>query len=175
MRTISVPARECWRPVVGFETTYEVSTLGRLRRIAPAIGSYVGRILQGSRNRDGYLRVQLARSPLPPVYRLIHILVLVAFVGPRPDGCEACHKDGDPANAALSNLRWDTPLANAKDKIGHGTVSRGTHHGMVKLTEAQVRRIRTAPGSQQTIAAQFGISQTHVSDIKCALKWAHLA
>ena len=25
MRTISVPAQECWRPVVGFETTYEVS------------------------------------------------------------------------------------------------------------------------------------------------------
>jgi len=38
----------------------------------------------------------------------VHRLVLEAFVGPRPDGCVAHHKDRNCTNNALSNLEWAT-------------------------------------------------------------------
>lgn len=45
----------------------------------------------------------------------VHILMLETFIGPRPDGMECCHEDGNPLNNMLTNLRWDTPVGNAKD------------------------------------------------------------
>ncbi len=59
----------------------------------------------------------------------VHILVLEAFVGPRPLGLEGCHDDGDPANNRLTNLRWDTPSSNAVDRVRHGH-----HHEAEKHT-----------------------------------------
>jgi len=66
--------------------------------------------------RHGYLAVNLD-SGGKNVSRMVHALVLEAFVGPAPEGMEACHyPDPDPANNAVSNLRWDTHAENAKDK-----------------------------------------------------------
>ncbi len=53
--------------------------------------------------------------------RLVHRLILLAFVGECPDGLQACHYDGDKSNCRLSNLRYDTPKGNAADKVRHGT------------------------------------------------------
>jgi hypothetical protein len=50
----------------------------------------------------------------------VHILVLEAFRGPRPEGHAACHNDGDVGNNHLSNLRWDTYSANNLDIVRHG-------------------------------------------------------
>ena len=36
----------------------------------------------------------------------VHTLVLETFVGPRPDGHDADHIDGDRLNNRLENLRW---------------------------------------------------------------------
>jgi hypothetical protein len=49
----------------------------------------------------------------------IHVLVLTTFVGPRPDGHEGCHNNGEPSDNRLVNLRWDTPCANQADKLVH--------------------------------------------------------
>lgn len=48
--------------------------------------------------------------------RWVHHLVLEAFVGPRPEGKEACHLDGDPTNNAAENLHWDTHFNNMLDR-----------------------------------------------------------
>jgi hypothetical protein len=70
--------------------------------------------------RSGYLRVTLCR-PATKKAVLVHHLVLIAFVGPRPEGFDGCHNDGNPANNCLDNLRWDTPSGNMRDKRKHGT------------------------------------------------------
>lgn len=51
----------------------------------------------------------------------VHQAVLLAWIGPRPDGMEACHNDGNHKNNTVENLRWDTRSANRLDAIKHGT------------------------------------------------------
>ncbi|AEK09646.1 HNH endonuclease [Mycobacterium phage Mozy] len=60
---------------------------------------------------------------------LVHVLVLEAFVGPRPEGMNACHNNGIPNDNRVENLRWDTPSENNRDLIRHGThvQARKTH------------------------------------------------
>lgn len=66
--------------------------------------------------RRGYVVVTLRRDG-KAVRKRMHHLVLEAFVGPRPPGMVGCHyPDTSPSNNAISNLRWDTPTENEKDK-----------------------------------------------------------
>lgn len=126
--TISAP--EEWRPVPGFEGSYEVSDRGRVRSLDRIVTDkagtkrrYLGRMLALTENRSGHLYVKLGRANTLKVHRL----VLEAFVGPCPDGQVCCHNDGDPANNNLSNLRWDSHSENMRDRVSHGT-----HHQVAK-------------------------------------------
>lgn len=67
------------------------------------------------RTDKGYCRVNLDVEGTNQS-RLVHQLVLEAFVGPKPDGCEGCHyPDHDKSNNRLENLRWDTHAENERD------------------------------------------------------------
>ena len=118
---------ETWRPVVGYEGLYEVSDRGHVRSVARFVRGRAGapsprvsRALERSANTHGYLHVSLSRENRRRT-SYVHALVLQAFVGPKPEGMEACHADGDKRNNAVENLRWDTRSENAKDRVRHGT------------------------------------------------------
>lgn len=104
---------ERWKPVVGWESYYEASSLGRIRRIG-------GKVRAQYTNIDGYKTVSVtgggARKTLS-----VHVAVLEAFSGPRPPGLVCRHMDGNPANNTLANLQWGTPSDNNYDKRRHGT------------------------------------------------------
>jgi hypothetical protein len=126
----SLPSEE-WRAVVGWDGYYEVSNMGRVRGLdRVSLGVRVhGRIRRPAikRRRDPYWQVHLFRGGRgSKVHRLyVHLLVLEAFVGPRPKGLEACHNNGDCQDNRVENLRWDTHEANMQDQIKHGTRVRG--------------------------------------------------
>lgn len=125
---------------------------------------------------DGYLSVGLFRHG-KCARRKVHLLVLEAFVGPRPDGMEGCHGDGDVSNCWLENLRWDTKEANQADRLRHGTDCRGEKSPKAKLTEANARRIREriAAGERSTeIAKDYSISVSTVRGIKAGRLWGWL-
>lgn len=75
-------ASEAWRPVVGYEGVYEVSSFGRVRRVAPAFGANPGQVLAPIVN-FGYLHVDLSCENVVQRYR-IHRLVADAFIGLAP-------------------------------------------------------------------------------------------
>lgn len=51
--------------------------------------------------------------------RYVHHLVLETFVGPRPEGMEARHLNGDYSDNRLQNLAWGTKAQNMQDRIKH--------------------------------------------------------
>lgn len=123
-RTLFTPER--WLPVPGWEGFYEVSDHGRVRSLARIVpragGSHLpvrAKVRKPQVDGNGYLQVTLCREG-EKHWQKIHVLVLLAFVGPRPDGLFACHNDGVPKNCHLSNLRWDTPSSNMHDRVAHG-------------------------------------------------------
>ena len=116
-------ASENWRAVLGYEGTYEVSDLGRVRslpRIDAQGGSRRLRYFNPSRMDSwGHLGVKLRRDGVTKsVY--VHRLVLEAFVGPRPDGMVACHWNDIPDDNRLSNLRWGSKSDNGFDRVRNG-------------------------------------------------------
>lgn len=126
---------ETWRVVPGYEDLYEVSDLGRVKRLERATKGRAGvvmhfpeSILEPTVTGFGYARVTLSKRGLRRSV-FVHVLVLSAFVGPRPEGQEACHGDGVRLNNNLSNLRWDSRSENQKDSVRHGThaSTRRTH------------------------------------------------
>lgn len=125
--------------------------------------------------REGYKRAQVFLGQRNQWK--VATLVCTVFHGPRPDGHEVAHLNGDPLDNRAENLAWKTPAANQADRIEHGTSNRGTQHGRARLTEEdvkQIRRMAAAGRPQAEMMAQFGIAQTTVSQIVTRKTWAWL-
>ena len=172
---------ERWKPVLGYEGTYEVSDHGRLRSKDRVVTFADGRKrrYRGQQRttficKQGYIRATLKIKNQPRTFT-IHSLVAGAFLGPCPEGLEVCHNDGNPKNNHLNNLRYDTHVANHADRKKHGTSNRGTANGGGgKLTEQDVRNIRLDTRSNYKTAIAFGVSASMVSKIRRRVAWAHV-
>lgn len=173
---------EEWRAIPGF-AGYEVSNLGRVRSYRAHGGNRGGRMVAEPRMKttrrhgNGYLFVVLQADLGKARPQAVHTLVASAFLGPRPEGFQVAHADGDKMNARLDNLRYATPRENAQDKQRHGTTCRGESDGNSKLTASQVRQIIAhcqAGQRQKDVAQLFGISQSQVSNIVRGASWSHL-
>lgn len=112
---------ETWRPIPG-HTRYEVSDLGRVRSLRRG----EPKLMKPARNvRNEYRYLTVVSDEGKPWSIQVHRLVLLAFVGPKPDGMETRHLDGDTENNTLANLVYGTRLENVADKVLHGTNSGG--------------------------------------------------
>jgi hypothetical protein len=110
--------------------------------------------------------------------RLVHHLILEAFVGPRPAGLIGCHNDGNPQNNWPSNLRWDTHASNSADMLAHGTHDphRGAAQCSAKLSEELVSAIRETAGrvSELQWAAKIGCSRSLIGKVRRGQAWGHV-
>ena len=119
---------EEWRDIPGYEGMYQVSNLGQVRSIGRTVTRsdgqvhrYKGKILSTPLlQQTGYPFVKLSNHGKNQV-RTVHSLVAEAFFGPRPEGTEVCHGDGNPTNNHVDNLRYGTRSENELDKLRHGT------------------------------------------------------
>ena len=98
--------REIWKPVVGYEGLYEVSNLGRVRRV---------KIIEPSRKKHGYMQISLTGSDGVRKSFRLHRLVAEAFI-PNPDGKpQVNHKDEDTEN----NGRPERPRKTAARPLSY--------------------------------------------------------
>lgn len=105
-----------------------------------------------------------------------HVLMCEAFHGPRPQGTECRHLDGDRRNNRASNLCWGTHSQNQIDMRIHGTAYRGEKHYLAKLTERDVLDIRqkAMTFNEKEIATMFNVSQSTVRHVKYKRTWKHV-
>jgi hypothetical protein len=113
---------EKWRAIPGYEGRYDVSDQGRVRSVTTYHGVRPPRIMATETDRYGYPFVRLSSAgERVRSRRKIHTLVLLAFVGPRPEGMVSRHLSGDPSDARLVNLIYGTQSQNLRDAVAHGT------------------------------------------------------
>ncbi len=111
---------EEWRPAVGFQGVYSVSTLGNVRRDVGGKGARKGHILKATIDGRGYRMVDLFVDGIR-TKKKVHVLVAETFIGERPEGYETRHLDGNCLNNAVSNLTYGTKSDNMMDAVKHGT------------------------------------------------------
>lgn len=170
---------EAWKEIPGTEGWYEVSSEGRVRswhsKGNRGVRAPVPTILKPL-PRNGYAKCDIY-YPDGMLPRSVHGLVAEVFIGPRPEGMQVCHNDGDRRNNAASNLRYDTPSANNADKVAHGTALLGERHHKARLTEEQVYEIRAAVDrgvGRAELAQIYGVGKHHINSIGRRQAWAWL-
>lgn len=161
---------EVWKDVPGYEGLYQVSDQGRVKslaRIVPRGSSFLPvkeRILRPGLSH-GYPMVILQKNGESWNVR-VHILVMLTFVGPRPEGLDVCHGDGNRLNARLKNLRYGTRQENLGDAVLHGTMA-GENNGNSKLTGKNVSDILSRfRAFEDQLAAEYGVSAGTIRNVK---------
>jgi hypothetical protein len=107
-----------WRPIPGYESNYHVSDGGQVKSL-PRNTTRGGILRPAPSKQPGYPSVVLWRDGKQRTFK-VHQLVAAAFLGPRPDGMEVRHLNGDRLDCRLANLRYGTRAENAQDTIDHG-------------------------------------------------------
>lgn len=154
-----------WRPVVGYEETHEVSACGKVRslprkvvRSNGVVYPVAGRVLKTGRWK-GYEKVGLT-TEVGLKTTSVHALVAAAFIGPRPEGMEINHKDGNRGNNHVGNLEYVTPKQNTQDSIRRKTFVFVGGHNKIDLPESVVAKIGTM--SDQDLADIAGVSKKRI-------------
>lgn len=182
------PIQEEWRPVVGYEGLYSVSSLGRVRseeRVASLKGHprlrsrrVPSRILRQTLRgpgKYGYLRVNLYRDGVMQAVN-VHLLVAAAFLGEKPPGMWVLHGPMGRMSNQVTNLSYGTGSENAgRDKLRDGTLRFGENHHGAKLSLKQVAEIRASADSRTDLAARYGVSRSLIQAIQVRTAWKHAA
>lgn len=164
---------EAWE-IVPFAPDYEVSDCGNVRRVTSRKGNPAGQPVQVTTDDYGYCRVNLWSGGKLKTVRLNRLVCLVFLGDPPSPKHHAAHRNGDKSDNSLGNLRWATKAENEADKVIHGTDNRGSKHPLAKLTEADVRLIRSVPpkrGIGVQLAAQFGVHRNTINQIRRGERW----
>lgn len=162
---------EEWRAVPGFLDLWEVSSLGGYRswvlrrghlvlvRCAPI---EIAQITDG----DGYKQVYIKRTPCGRGrMERVHVLVALAFLGPRPAGMMVRHLDGNKWNNAALNLRYGTAHENQNDRGVVGYSGRS-----LPLSNEMVLVVRTLSSSGSTAAEISRSTGAAESTVRAILK-----
>lgn len=163
---------EEWRGIAGYENKYQVSSMGRVRSIDHETAVKTsraewtlhakGKVLSPIKGSNGYLYVGLTNGQGKTIRTLVHFLVAQAFLGPRPDGLDICHIDGNCYNNSSTNLRYDSRHQNNLDVYRNGG-----KYG--KLTPDQVYEIKKQLSENiplKDIAAKYQVHPTSIYNLR---------
>jgi len=162
------PLNEEWLTISGFPN-YSVSSLGNIRSdVASCKRPVPGSLLKPRAGVKGHLYVNLYKDKKATSF-YVHRAVLIAFSGePSPEKPCVGHRDGNPSNNRLDNLRWVSYAENSQDSILHGTSGRpgGERHFRAKLNAdviSSAKELVRQGKSMRSIAKTFGVSHPTIS------------
>ena len=183
---------EVWKDVLGWEGLYQVSSLGRVRRLRREVKHsnqsvffkmvYPEKVLKANPDSRGYPQVALNGKHFGKKRRVarVHRLVAESFISNPENKPQVNHIDGNPRNAELSNLEWCTAYENIRHASARGLLKPrvGTRNGMQKHDESKVASIykeaKARTLTQTEIGLKYGVPQITVSNILRKKTWKHL-
>jgi hypothetical protein len=164
---------EEWKAVVG-TWGYEISDLGNAR----CFRTMGGRPSMSARMLTPIVSGRYRAVNIDRKMRRIGVLVLEAFVGPRPAGMDCCHGPKGQRDDSLTNVSWGTKSKNlGEDRRRDGTARFGEKTNLAKLTEAQVLEILRRYSEGETIGSlsdEFASCFGNVWHIVNRKTWKHL-
>ena len=123
------------------------------------------------KDKTGYGRLNVGGKMLGS-----HRIAYSLATGIDPYGFLVCHHCDNPSCCSISHLFLGTASDNMTDKAlkGRGNAPRGESHSNAKLTATDIPLIRADTRFQRVIAAEYGVDQSIISDIKRRKYWAHI-
>lgn len=94
--------------------------------------------------------------------------------GPIPNGLQVRHTCDNKKCVNPCHLVTGTALDNAADAKERLIHAHGSKHGMARIDEVAVRRIRRSKKTSRVIASKFDLSITHVNRIRAGSAWGHV-
>lgn len=111
---------EIWKDVIGYEGLYQVSNIGRVKRLASTVHYRDGRVfhykealLNPRKTKDGYLLTSFSKNGVGKTH-LIHRVVASHFVPNPLNKPVTNHLNGIRDDNRAGNLQWSTQSENVK-------------------------------------------------------------
>lgn len=171
---------ERWLPAKGYEGHYEVSSIGRVRRLTRRGGKSLRKepkILSSALAHGGYPAHCLYKPDGSKRTENVHRLMLRTFVGEPPEpGLQCAHLNGNPADCRIENLAWATATENNAHKRDHGTHLFGEdcYNSRFKQYEVAAAKVLYALGVSDTDIGEL-LETTHSqAHALVRYQWKHI-
>mgnify|MGYP002377073922 FL=1 len=120
--------------------------------------------------RTGYIHIKRYGKTVP-----LHRYVYEREKGPIPDGKVVMHTCDQRDCFNPNHLRVGTYKENSEDMVKKSRQAKGSRNGGGgKLTEEQVREIKTSKLNQYQLARKYGVTQRVISLIMRGKLWSHI-
>lgn len=145
---MGVQIKEIWMDLLSHEGLYQVSNIGRLRRVPRVMvmeikGVTINRplglkVLKPSFDDHGYLRINIKRVDNTTRYAKLHRLIAETFI-PNPFKKPYInHKDNNRLNNAVWNLEWCTQKENIYHAISIGAMNMKGEHNVNAINSRKI-------------------------------------
>ena len=161
---------ETWKDIENYEGYYQVSNLGRIKRLERKMIDNRNRIFI---NKGGILKLKVGNSGYKYVNlskngkvksKTVHRLVGLAFLENKNNKRCINHKDGIKTNNNISNLEWVTYKENSIHALENGLIPLKESYMIVKHNKNHIidlyRRFST-----QEIAEMYGTYYRLISEV----------